>query len=314
MLFIVGYIIRQLSSEQSLTDWIFLLIICAFIGLLGLYCIIASVWYDKAMAFDAKISRRFENKEREMGQEQRLKRMRRNEVAESIFWFVGAGFVLYLILYRYEGENIRSVIIAGILVLLCFFWALRPFIKRLAVRKGWTSLSERMASTADKEEQVVRKREKIMAQHKSDGTLIMAIQEGDIRRALEEYVIESITDHICGVAQLWQMDRCRFVVTFPCGVRRIQLMQLMDSLSYECNDVKLWVPSSVTKRTTGKWTLATITADDLFVAASDDQRQWMVPEDDFTDFLFQSTDKHYLTFQPRPDIDFSSIQKKELYY
>ena len=159
----------------------------------------------------------------------------------------------------------------------------------------------------------MRKREQKMASHHDDGILILATESGDICSILDYYAAVHATDHINNIAQLWQCDSQSYAITFPCGVARLPLMDLLYDLADECSDVRLWVPSHVTKRTTGNWTFVTVNSDYMIVAASDDGCQWFVPEDDCDQFLFQSTENHLVAFQPYPDIFFSTLKKKELY-
>ncbi len=260
------------------------------------------------------------DKKRELGisEEKKLRRQRIDDIIKSIYYLGVAGFCIYLIISIIFKYGIKDAVLA-IIASSCFtIWLLidgmKPFLHLIAKRKDWTRLASWSASEADKDEEIKHKREQKMAHHHSDGTIILATESGDIRELLDTYAFEYSKNHIDNIAQLWQIEGDRYAITFPCGVARIPLMNLLFELYDECSEFRLWIPSYTTKRTTGVWTMATVNSDYFIVAASDDGRQWIVPEEDEEQFLFKETDTHQIDFQPYPDIFLSTDRKRELFY
>lgn len=299
----------QFQWEEILTMGI-----CGGCMCLGVCGVIIGIWYrkimDKSYEQEAAKERKRKIKERERSREERLRRDRRGEIAGVLLAFGLAAVVLYFFYPKNEDEIDSGQIAFGIgLVGYFIYLGYSPLKHLIATRKDWKT-----ASADDFEMKTLQKIERLKSWHLSDDILITATEDGDIRDALEDYVEYDVTNYVNGAAQLWQLEKKRYAITFPCGVNRLQLMQMMCELCNQCSDIRLWMPSRVTKRTTGQWTLAIFDDEGYLVAASDDGRQWRVADDDYYDLLFIPSNSYHLTFQPRPNIDFSSAQKKALYY
>ncbi|MCR4964138.1 MAG: hypothetical protein K6A41_00615 [Bacteroidales bacterium] len=282
--------------------------------------LIYAIWYDKMSALDKELEMkrdvRQKQKQREKSPRTLIRQGIANDIIASIIYLALGGFLAYFLL-RPDSEK-ESTVHTTVLWVICFFFfyeALSPFIKRVATRLGWNKSSSQSESEITvTDEEILRKIEKKMAEYEDDGTIIIAFQEGDIRNALEVYVDDWMTDEPEGTAQLWQIDYERFAITFPCGVSQPQLMEMMFILRSECDDIRLWLPSKVTKTTTGEWTMAIINEKGKLVAASDDGAQWIMPSESDDELLFQRTDTDQVTFQSHPEIDFTAVKKRGLYY
>lgn len=287
-----------------------------FLWVFGLGSLVGAIWFNRLMdvdfAIDERRERRRKQRERERSPEEKLRRERREELGLSLLWF--AYTVFLFIGFCYSFDQPLFAVISGVGTVWCLYKALNPLIHSKAKQKGWSHLAERTQSAADLEADALRRREERMARHRDDGTLLLLTESGDIRNALEDYAEFCVSDNVVGSAQLWQLEGKRFALTFPCGARRKQLMELLCLLSEECSEVRLWVPSALTKRTTGRCTLASVDDEGNLVAASDDGRQWRVPLDDDDELLFSPSPKHLLTYQNRPEIDLKTARKRALYY
>jgi len=294
------------------------------LSLLGLGSIIYAIWYKKVNAWETeeevKDTIRWQNRRRELSPDTKVRRAKFTEFGYYLFCFAVSMLMAYVVANADPKKESQSqleyalglIVCAGISIYL-FIMSLSPIIKIFAKRRGWKKIYGELEMESDIETQALREREERMATFVSDGTLLLATQSGDIRNALEEYVSSCMSNYVDGTAQLWQLDQIHFAITFPCGVSRIQLMEMMYILWSECNSVTLWLPSKVTKRTTGEWTMVIMNDNEDLVAASDDGRQWITSEAD-DELLFKSSKTDLVTFQPRPNINFESTKKRGLYY
>ena len=263
------------------------------------------------------------NKKKKQGisEDKKLRRQRIEDIVMSILCLGGAGYFLYILISTLININyihkikdaIFLIVFSGITIWLLID-GMKPLLHLIAKRKDWTRIASWSASKADKEEEIKHEREQKMAHHHSNGTIILVTESGDIRELLEMYALDYSENHIDNIAQLWHIEGDRYAISFPCGVARIPLMNLLYDLADECSEVRLWIPSHATKRTTGMWTMITVNSDDFMVAASDDGRQWIVPEEDEEQFLFKETDTHQVDFQPYPNVFLSTDMKNELFY
>jgi len=326
LFFVYSQILPSAQNEQNLLAKTFIYIFTAILGCVGLSSIILAFFTDRLTQRASKERReegyRRKRKERECSPEELIHKARVSNTVvyliESIFYLGGAIFSIYFVSIILSSDEVDPLLIIFFSALsgLFLYNLAKPLIKLIAKRKGWKKMSERLASDSDKLEEQLRSRKEKMEQYVSDGILLIANQNGngDIYNALEDYVDKFVPSHVDGSAQLWQTDRYSFAITFPCGVSRNQLMQMMCQLEHECHNIRLWMPSQFAKSTSGQWTMVTVRVDGVLVAASDDGCQWIVSNYDTDDLLFKSTDSHQISFQPRPDIDFNNAKKKALYY
>ena len=319
-------ILPSAQHEQNPIAKIIIYFFSAIIGFVGIGSISLALFTDRLTQGGSKERSEYERlrkrKKRKCSPEELIHKARVSNTVvyliETIICSGGAIFSICFVSTILSSDEVDPLLIIFFSAISCLFLLnlAKPLIKLIAKRKGWKKMSERLATDSDKLEEQLRSRKEKMAQHVSDGILLVANQKGngDIRNALEDYVDKFVPNHVDGSAQLWQTGHYDYAITFPCGVSQKQLEQMMRQLEPQCNNIRLWMPSQFTKSTTGQWTMITMREDGVLVAASDDGCQWIVTDCDTDDPLFKSTASHQISFQPRPDIDFNNAKKKALYY
>ena len=106
---------------------------------------------------------------------------------------------------------------------------------------------------------------------------------------------------------LWKCGEDRYAITFPCGVSRQMLCQLMDDIWIFCScSVQGWCKEDLFKKHTGGLLYLCFGSEDLLVALSEDNTQWNINEDDY--MLYRSG-KHDLFFHTYPELDYSRMEK-----
>ena len=106
---------------------------------------------------------------------------------------------------------------------------------------------------------------------------------------------------------LWKRGEGSYAITFPCGVSRQVLCDLVDDIGCFCScTVQVWCKPELFKKHIGEWLYLCYGAEDLLVAITEDETQWNInPED----AMLYRSERHDRFFQPHPEIDWTRLEK-----
>ncbi len=106
---------------------------------------------------------------------------------------------------------------------------------------------------------------------------------------------------------LWKRGEGSYAITFPCGVSRQVLCDLVDDIGCFCScTVQVWCKPELFKKHIGEWLYLCYGAEDLLVAITEDETQWNInPED----VMLYRSERHDRFFQPHPEIDWTRLEK-----
>lgn len=130
---------------------------------------------------------------------------------------------------------------------------------------------------------------------------------------LEKLILDSMDGYegtLENVPLLWKRGEERYAITFPCGVSRQVLCELADDIGCFCYcTVQAWCQPELFKKHIGESLYLCFGPEDLLVAITEDETQWNInPED----AMLYRSERHDRFFQPRPEIDWTRLEKMML--
>lgn len=268
----------------------------------AILCLAYAIFYDKMSAFDDKLAQK-----QEASREKRLANKKFENVANIALLILGVvmlficivGIIDFIVEERYVFAAVIGILGIKYVVSDLLF----PSLNSLAATKGWKKVQKLTKTKAIKEEELKAERRKNLLEHPIDCDTIAIIKQVESLKSIEKD-IELAVDMYCdkGMIVLWPIGESDYAVQFPGGISRMNLVDFLYDFDQE---VVIWCKSSHTKRLSGQWAMITLKDDDGICAVSDDGRQWEIPDDD-DEMLFRSTNYHYLTFKPRPQLYFDT--------
>lgn len=128
---------------------------------------------------------------------------------------------------------------------------------------------------------------------------------------LENCILDNLNDNdeesLENLPLLWKRGEGSYAITFPCGVTRQALCQLVDDIWCFCScNVQAWSVPELFKKHTGEWIYLCHGQDDFLIALDEDETQWNInPEDSM---LYRSQ-RHDCFYKARPEIELARLER-----
>jgi hypothetical protein len=175
------------------------------------------------------------------------------------------------------------------------------------IRRKW-ELQDRLLKRKQLEELAAIQEERF--RNPVDNTTVILLNNVTDYEQLENVILDSMDGYegtLENVPLLWKRGEERYAITFPCGVSRQVLCELADDIWSFCScTVQAWCQPDLFKKHIGESLYLCFGAEDLLVAITEDDTQWNINP---ADAMLYRSERHDHFFQPRPEIDWSRLEK-----
>lgn len=274
-----------------------LVIVEAIFVPLAIYLLVWSLFYDRMENRERLRKANAERKERRKPAKEKLAEAREEQRAErNTNYILGAIASATAVYFLIDKEWLVVALMAVVAVSL-FYKAIRNI---------------EPAKVKQKREEAIRRQEveSLIATAKDDGAVII-VENVDSLTAIED-AIETFGDEYLGrkngrnTIRLWQLERCKYALTFPLGYQPEAPFSLMWELDGWGLQPRGWFPSQRLK-TQGGWTMLTVAGSGATHAVTDNGCCY----EDECNFRLRINPKLHLAYQPRPNIMNDSPKKLE---
>ena len=288
----------SIMKTEDITSKIIALVVC--VGLFGFFALYLLAWtffYDRMENRERQRKADDERKERRKPAKEKLAEAKKEQRSErNANYILGAVAVATAIYFLTKNEWLMSGLMVVVAVYL-FYKAARNI---------------EPDKIKQKREEATRRQEveNLMETAKDDGAVII-VENVDSIRAIEE-AIETFGDEYLGrkngrnTIRLWQLERCKYALTFPLGYQPEAPISLMWELDGWGLHPRGWFPSHRLK-TQGVWTMLTVAESGATNAVTDNGCCY----EDECDFRLRIHPKLHLAYQPRPNIMNDNPEKLE---
>ena len=144
----------------------------------------------------------------------------------------------------------------------------------------------------------------------ADTTTLILLDNVTDYEQLEKSILDNMAEDegtLENLPLLWKRGEGSYAITFPCGVSRQVLCDLVDDIWCFCScTVQAWCQPELFKKHFGEWLYLCYGTEDLPVAITEDDTQWNInPEDT----LLYRSKRHDRFYQPHPEIDWTRLEK-----
>ena len=288
---------RIMADEDPTSRIIGLVVLEGIFVTFAVYMLIWTFFYDRLENRQRKRKADAERKERRKPAKEKLAEARKEQRAErNTNYILGAIASATAVYFLIDKEWLMSGLMTAVAVIL-FYKAARNI---------------EPDKIKQKREEATRRQEveSLMETAKDDGAVII-VENVDNIRAIEE-AIESFGDEYLGrkngrnTIRLWQLERCKYALTFPLGYQPEAPISLMWELDGQGLQPRGWFPSHRLK-TQGVWTMLTVANSGATDAVTDNGCCY----EDECDFRLRIHPKQHLAYQPRPNIMNDNPEKLE---
>lgn len=124
---------------------------------------------------------------------------------------------------------------------------------------------------------------------------------------LEKCILDNMDDNdkesLENLPLLKKRGEGSYAITFPCGVTRQALCQLVDDIWCFCScTVQAWCRPELFKKHTGEWLYLCYGKEGILIALDENETQWDINPNDA--LLYRST-KHDCFYKARPEVQFN---------
>ena len=125
---------------------------------------------------------------------------------------------------------------------------------------------------------------------------------------LEKCILDNMDDNdeesLENLPLLKKRGEGSYAITFPFGVTRQALCQLVDDIWCFCScTVQAWCRPKLFKKHTGEWLYLCYGKEDILIALDENETQWNINPDDS---MLYRTEKHDCFYKARPEITLST--------
>ena len=286
-----------MAEEDTTSKIIALVIVEAIFVPLAIYLLVWAIFYDRMENRERQRKADAERKERRKPAKEKLAEARKEQRAErNTNYILGAVAIATAIYFLTKNEWLMAGLMAVVAVYL-FYKAARNI---------------EPDKIKQKREEATRRQkvESMMETAKDDGAVII-VENVDSVTAIED-AIETFGDEYHGrkngrnTIRLWQLERCKYALTFPLGYQPEAPISLMWELDGQGLQPRGWFPSHRLK-TQGVWTMLTVAESGATNAVTDNGCCY----EDECDFRLRIHPKLHLAYQPRPNIMNDNPEKLE---
>lgn len=220
---------------------------------------------------------------------------------------VPEGWLLYMLLYEwlpYHSSDTFDTISGFIVILLCSGVLL--YLLYNALFYNQISRKRELKEQQRKRERLAHLealREEHLRHPIDTDTLILLDNVTDFDQ-LEKCILDNMDDNdeesLENLPLLKKRGECSYAITFPCGVTRQALCQLVDDIWCFCScTVQAWCRPELFKKRTGEWLYLCYGKEDLLIALDENGTQWDINPDDAMPYRSK---KHDCFYKARPEI------------
>lgn len=229
---------------------------------------------------------------------------------------IAAAVVVAMSFSLFKNHNIGRAVLFFLFLIWWTYFALKSDLHRIAKMKGWETVAKMTYDPkVEKPREEASLREERLKTPIDTETLIVMENITNLEQLetiLFDYV-EVECDTLCDdLPLLWKVGENRYSVTFPCGISRKHLYELMDNLICfpDSATVYGWCRSDLFKKKGDGWLFLRNGGEDMLVAYSDDGTLWEI---DATDAVLRNP--HYANgFKEYPTIDWNTAKQLGVYY
>ncbi len=295
------FAIRSYQNIMAIEDSILRIIAIVIVGgifvPLAIYLLAWAIFYDRMENRDRQRKADAERKERRKPAKEKLAEAMKEQRSErNANYILGAVAIATAIYFLTKNEWLMVGLMAVVAVYLFY----------KAARNIEPDKIKQKREEASRRQEV----ENLLETAKDDGAVII-VENVDSLTAIED-AIETFGDEYHGrkngrnTIRLWQLERCKYALTFPLGYQPEAPISLMWELDGQGLQPRGWFPSHRLK-TQGVWTMLTVAESGATNAVTDNGCCY----EDECDFRLRIYPKLHLAYQPRPNIMNDNPEKLE---
>ncbi len=229
---------------------------------------------------------------------------------------IAAAVVVAMSFSLFKNHNIGRAVLFFLFLIWWTYFALKSDLHRIAKMKGWETVAKMTYDPkAEKPREEATLREERLKTPIDTETLIVmenVTNLEDLEAILFDYVEVECNTLCDDLPQLWKVGEYRYAVTFPCGISRKPLYELMDNLICFLDSATVygWCRPDLFKKKGDGWLFLRNGDEDMLVAYSDDGTLWDI---DATDAILRNP-RSANGFCEYPTIDWDPAEQLGVYY
>lgn len=229
---------------------------------------------------------------------------------------IAAAVVVAMSFSLFKNHNIGRAVLFFLFLIWWTYFTLKSDLHRIAKMKGWETVAKMTydPKVEKPREEASLREERLKCPIDTETLIVMEniTNLEQLEAILFDYV-EVECDTLCDdLPLLWQVRENRYAVTFPCGISRKHLYELMDNLICfpDSATVYGWCRPDLFKKKGDGWLFLRNGGEDMLVAYSDDGTLWEI---DATDAVLRNP-RSSNGFMEYPTIDWNTAKQLGVYY